>query len=600
MARTEHKGFKGKKFDKPKDLKATTRRLWEYLKQSKKKLILIFIVLIISVIIDMLSIYILAPIIDEHIVPMISNPTNEEYARGFIYIMITFAILKITYVIVTYASSKLMIKIAQDTIMNMRNDLICKIEKLPIKYFDTHPHGELMSKITNDMDNLGNTLNTSITQIISGFFTILFMFIAMFIISPMLSLISLCIVPTISLIVIKISKLNRKQFIKQQESLAKVNSYIEEYVSGQRAVKAFNQEEKILNDFKEKNNTLRDQGFKAQYSAGVVMPVAGAINMIGTAVIMIVAGILAIKGKMTVGSIVSFNMLSSHFGRPINEISYQFSVMQLGVAGAERMFEVMDSDEEFPDNVGKEVLKSVKGHVEFKNVSFGYSPNEYILKNFNLEIKPGEVVALVGPTGAGKTTVINLLTRFYDVDEGEILVDGKNIKEIDKHSLREVLGIVLQDTVMFSESIKDNIKYGKLDATDEEIKASAKVSNADMFIEHLAEGYDTIVAEDGNNISFGQKQLINISRVALNNPQILILDEATSNVDTRTEVHVQEAMKKLLRGRTSLVIAHRLSTIREADKIVVIDHGKIVEQGKHEELVQNKGMYFNMYTGMFG
>jgi len=590
---------KGKKFEKPKDTKKTIRRLWGYLKQSKALLITAIVLVIIAAIIDMASIYVLAPIIDDYIMPMVQNQGASEYVAGLLKMIGLFVSLSLGYVICSYISSKIMVKVSQNTVMTMRNELVEKIEKLPIKYFDTHPHGELMSRITNDMDNLSNTLNTSITQIISGFCTLILALVAMLSINITMSLVSILIIPIIAMVVMKISKITRRQFVKQQECLAEVNGYIEEYVSGQKVIKAFNKEEDIIDGFDEVNETLRKEGFKAQFTSGAVMPISGAINQMGTAITMILSGILAIEGKISIGNIVSFNKFSSHFGRPINEIANQFNVIQSGLAGAERMFNIIDEEEEYPDNAGKPELTKVKGHVEFKNVSFGYDENKLVIKNFNLEAKPGEMIALVGPTGAGKTTIINLLTRFYDVTEGEILIDGKNIKDLDKYSLRDALGIVLQDTVMFSESVKENIRYGKLEATDEEIKDAAKLANAHQFIKRLPQGYDTILAEDGGNISVGQRQLLNISRVILNNPDILILDEATSNVDTRTEVHVQDAMNKLLDGRTSFVIAHRLSTIHNADKIVVINHGEIVEQGSHEELIANKGMYYTMYTGMF-
>ena len=590
---------KAKKFEKPKETKKTVKRLWEYLKQSKALLVTAIILVIVAAIIDMASIYVLAPIIDDYIMPMVKNKGASEYVAGLLKMIGLFMTLNLLHVICSYISSKIMVKVSQNTVMNMRNQLVEKIEKLPIKYFDIHPHGELMSRITNDMDNLSNTLNTSITQIISGFCTLILALVAMLSINVILSVISILIIPAIAIVVIKISKITRKQFIKQQECLAEVNGYIEEYVSGQKVIKAFNKEEDIIEGFEKVNETLRKEGFKAQFTSGAVMPISGAINQMGTAITMILSGILAINGKLTIGNIVSFNKFSSHFGRPINEIANQFNIIQAGLAGAERMFNIMDEKEEYTDNIDKPELENVRGHVEFKNVSFGYDENKLVIKNFSLEANPGETIALVGPTGAGKTTIINLLTRFYDVTEGEILIDGKNIKEIDKYSLRNALGIVLQDTVMFSESVKENIRYGKLDATEEEIKEAAKLANAHQFIKRLPQGYDTYLAEDGGNISVGQKQLLNISRVILNDPDILILDEATSNVDTRTEVHVQDAMNKLLDGRTSFVIAHRLSTIHNADKIVVINNGEIVEQGTHEKLINNKGMYYTMYTGMF-
>ncbi len=590
---------KGKKFEKPKNAKQTVRRLWGYLKQSKALLITVIVLVIATAVIDMASIYVLAPIIDDYIMPMVKNQGARQYVAGLAKMIGIFMSLNLAYVVCSYISSKIMIKVSQNTVMKMRNELVEKIEKLPIKYFDTHPHGELMSRITNDMDNLSNTLNTSITQIISGICTLILSLVVMFSINVTMSIISLLIIPIISIVVMKISKITRRQFIRQQECLAEVNGYVEEYISGQRVIKAFNKEDNVINGFEQVNEKLKNEGFKAQFTSGAVMPISGSINQMGTAITMIAAGILAINGKISIGSIVSFNKLSNHFGRPINEIANQFNVIQSGLAGAERMFNIMDEEEEYPDNEGKELLTQVRGHVEFRNVSFGYDENKLVIKNFNLEANPGETIALVGPTGAGKTTIINLLTRFYDVTCGEILIDGKNIKDLDKYSLRDALGIVLQDTVMFSETVKENIRYGKLGATDEEIKEAAKLANAHQFIKRLPGGYDTMLAEDGGNISVGQRQLLNISRVILNDPDILILDEATSNVDTRTEVHVQDAMSKLLEGRTSFVIAHRLSTIHNADKIVVINHGEIVEQGNHDELIENRGMYYTMYTGMF-
>ena len=590
---------KGKKFEKPKNTKQTVKRLWGYLKQSRLLLMTVIVLVVLTAVIDMASIYVLAPIIDDYIMPMVENKGATEYVSGLAKMVGIFLLLDIAYVICNYISSKIMVKVSQNTVMIMRNELVEKIEKLPIRYFDTHPHGELMSRITNDMDNLSNTLNSSVTQIISGFCTLILALIAMFSINVAMSFISIVIIPIIAVVVVSFSKITRRQFVKQQECLAKVNGYVEEYISGQKVIKAFNKEDDVITGFDEVNETLRKEGFKAQFTSGAIMPISGSINQIGTAFTMVLAGVFAVQGKISIGNIVSFNKFSNHFGRPINEIANQFNVIQSGLAGAERMFNIMDEEEEYPDNIDKSLLTQVRGHVEFRNVSFGYDENKLVIKNFNLEANPGETIALVGPTGAGKTTLINLLTRFYDVTEGEILIDGKNIKELDKYSLREALGIVLQDTVMFSETVKENIRYGKLDATDDEVKEAAKLANAHQFIKRLPQGYDTRLAEDGGNISVGQRQLLNISRVILNDPDILILDEATSNVDTRTEVHVQDAMNKLLDGRTSFVIAHRLSTIHGADKIVVINHGEIVEQGNHDELIEKQGMYYTMYTGMF-
>ena len=393
--------------------------------------------------------------------------------------------------------------------------------------------------------------------------------------------------------------LTNKHFEKQQKSLGELNGFIEEYISGEKVVKAFNKEEDVINKFKVYNENLRKDGFKAQAYGAVVMPIMGSINNISTAVIAIISGIMAIKGKITIGSITSFNKFSRQFTNPINEIGQQVSVIEAGLAGAERVFEIIDEEIEFKDSVNLPNIENVKGNISFKHVNFGYDKDKLILKDINLDVKQGEMIAIVGPTGAGKTTIINLLTRFYDPTSGDIFIDEINIKDINYYSLRENLGIVLQDTVLFSESTLDNIKFGKLNATREEVINAGVLANADSFITKLKDKYDTVLNEDVTDISIGQKQLLNIARVILNDPKILILDEATSNVDTRTELKINEAMKKLLHGRTSFVIAHRLSTIREADRIIVINDGRIVEQGNHKQLLEEKGIYYKMYTGMF-
>lgn len=585
--------------DKAKNSKATTRRLLTYLKESKKALIVVYIFIILSVVLSLAQSVILQPIIDDYIVPLLKNPENLEYKLGCIRMIGILILIAIGTAICSYVQSRMMIGVSQKTVKKLRDEVFAKLQKLPIKYFDTHPNGELMSRIVNDIDNISISLNTSINQIISGVLTLISTLIIMIVISPMLSAISLLSLPVMLIVVGKIAKINKKQFIKQQEALAKVDGYIEEYVSGQKVIKAFNKEEDIENGFNKVNNDLRQNGFMAQTVAGMVMPIMGNIGNITTAITTVIAGILCIRGKITLGTITIFSKFSKEYSRPITEITNQFNVIQSGIAGAERIFEILDEAEEYPDNVGKPEIGKIEGHVEFKNVYFGYDESHNILKNINIEAKPGETIALVGPTGAGKTTTINLLTRFYDVTDGEILIDGKNIKNVEKDSLRDSLGIVLQDTVLFSGTVKENIRYGKLDATDEEIIEAAKLADAHGFIKRLPNGYDTIISEDATNISKGQAQLINIARVILNNPQILVLDEATSNVDTRMEVKIQQAMNKLLEGRTSFIIAHRLSTIVNSDKILVINDGEIVEQGSHEELISKKGIYYGMYTGVF-
>lgn len=585
--------------DKAQDVKGTVKRLMKYIEPHKKGLILVIVCIIFYVVLNLLSSVLIQPIIDDYLIPMMQYPEKTEYRSGFIKMLGGYVVICILIAVFSYFQSKIMVNIAQKAVKDMRKDLFEKIEKLPIKYFDTHPYGELMSRIINDIDNISTALNTSVNQIISGLLTLVGTLIVMIIVSPILALISVLALPIMVFIVAKIAKVNKKQFIRQQEALADVNGYIEEYVSGQKVIKAFNKEEDVKKNFDIKNGKLRKEGFLAQAIAGIVMPVMGGISNVSTAITALVAGILAIQGKISIGTIAIYTKFSKEFSRPISEITNQFNLIQAGIAGAERMFEIIDEEIEFPENVGKPNIGSVKGHVELKNVFFGYEKETPILKDINIEAKPGETVAIVGPTGAGKTTIINLLTRFYDVNKGEILIDGKNIQEVNIDSLRNALGIVLQDTVMFNETVRENIRYGKLDATDEEIEEAAKLANAHSFIKRLPNGYNTILSEDAGNISKGQAQLLNIARVILNNPQILVLDEATSNVDTRMEVKIQEAMNLLLKGRTSFVIAHRLSTIVNADKILVVNNGMIVEAGSHEELMKQKGIYYGMYTGIF-
>lgn len=599
MGRPGGRGPMSVNLDKAKDTKGTLKRLLTYLKNSKKLLILAVIFIILSVVFNLASTVILQPIIDDYIIPLLKNPESTEYRNGCIRMIVILILISISYAACTLIQYRLMIKVSQGTVKNMRNEVFEKIEKLPIKYFDTHPHGELMSRIVNDIDNISTALNTSISQLVSGILTITGTLVAMIVISPLLAAISLLSLPIMLIVVKKIAGYNKKQFIKQQEALADVNGYIEEYVSGQKVIKAFNKEEDIKSEFSVKNIKLRNDGFMAQTVAGMVMPIMGNISNITTAVTAVISGILCIKGKISVGTITLYTKFSKEYSRPITEISNQFNVIQSGIAGAERIFEILDQEEEFPDNAQKPEIKDVKGHVEIKDVYFGYKENQEILKDINIEAKPGETIALVGPTGAGKTTIINLLTRFYDVTKGAILIDGTDIREIEKDSLRNSLGIVLQDTVLFNETVMENIRYGKLDATDEEVIEAAKLADAHSFIKRLPDGYNTVLNEDASNISKGQAQLINIARVILKNPEILVLDEATSNVDTRMEVKIQKAMNQLLDGRTSFVIAHRLSTIVNADKILVVNSGRIVEQGSHIELINKKGIYYKMYTGIF-
>ena len=585
--------------DKAKDSKKTLKRIFKYLNKFKILLGIVALFVVLSVVLDLASSVILQPIIDDYIVPLVQNPASNELKIGCIRMILILIGISVGAAFTSFVYSKIMISVSQLTVKEIRKDVFAKVQKLPIKYFDTNSYGDLMSRIVNDIDNISIALNTSVTQMISGTLMLIGTLVTMFIISPLLAMISILALPVMLFVVSKIAKYNKKQFIKQQEALADVNGFIEEYISGQKVIKAFNKETDVKDIFEVKNTNLRKNGFMAQAVAGVVMPIMGSFSNITSALTVVVGGILCIKGKMSIGTITLYSKFAKQFSRPITEISNQFNVIQAGIAGAERIFEILDEENEFPDNVNKPILDEVKGHVEFKNVYFGYQEGKDILKDINIEAKPGETIALVGPTGAGKTTTINLLARFYDVTKGEVLIDGKNVKELEKDSLRDKLGIVLQDTVLFNESVMENIRYGNLEATDEQVIEAAKLADAHSFIKRLPEGYNTILNEDASNISKGQAQLINIARVILNNPEILVLDEATSNVDTRMEVKIQKAMNTLLDGRTSFVIAHRLSTIVNSDKILVINAGRIIEQGNHEELIRKKGTYYKMYTGIF-
>lgn len=584
--------------EKIKDAKSTIKRIVKYLKKYKFKFMLVLLFIVAYITFNTLISLMLTPIIDNYIIPLIKDSSNKVLFSGLFKQILIFLIFVICAALAQYFQYYTMVKIAAYTVRDMRRDLFDKLIVLPIKYYDTHHSGELMSRITNDLDNVSTCLNSSIDQIVCAVLNVIVTLIVMISISPKLTLISVITIPVLMIASIIIMKLTTKHFEKQQKSLGDLNGYIEEYISGQKVIKAFNKEKDVISDFDKYNLNLRRDGFKAQAYGSVIMPVMMSLNNISIAIICIVSGIMAIKGKISIGKITSFNKFSRQLSDPINEISQQMSIIQSALAGAERVFEIMDEKKEFEGLSCNKKLTNVKGKISFENVNFGYD-DKLVLKNFNLSVKPGETIAIVGPTGAGKTTIINLLTRFYDTNSGKILIDDKNIKDVSAHSLRNNLGIVLQDTVLFSMSVKDNLRFGKLNASDDEIVKACKYANADSFITKLPLKYDTILNEDVNNLSIGQKQLLNIARVILNNPKILILDEATSNVDTRTELKINEAMVRLMKGRTSFVIAHRLSTIRNADRIVVINDGRIIEIGNHSDLIKKHGVYFKMYTGMF-
>ena len=576
---------------KPKDTKATMKRLWKYLAGSKLLLIFVLCLVLISVAANLAGPYLLGLSIDA----LIKSAPLSILAR-YAGLMILFYLISAAF---TWAQTYFMANIAQDTVLRLRKDLFEHVQTLSLRYFDTHPHGDLMSRMTNDIDNVSNTLTQSITQLISSVITILGVLIVMLRLNWILALVTIATVPLIFLIVSRVIKRTRKAFKEQQSSLGNVNSLIEEYVSGQKVVKAYVQEEAIIEKFNQENDKLKGAAIRAQFFGGIMGPLMGMTNNLTYALVVGVGGLLVLQGRASLGIIASFMNYSRQFGRPLNQVAQLYNTVQSAIAGAERVFEVLDETPEVEEHDQAISVDALKGSVAFSDVDFHYVANKPVLRSVSFDASPGEIIALVGPTGAGKTTIINLLTRFYDIQSGDILIDGNPIKHLKKEELRQRLGIVLQDPYLFSGTIYENIRYGRLDATEEEVIEAAKLANAHSFIHRLPDGYHTNLTEEGGNLSQGQKQLISIARAILSDPDILILDEATSSVDTRTEFQIQKGMKTLMKGRTSFVIAHRLSTIRNADQILVIQEGQIIERGDHHSLLDQQGFYHQLYTSQF-
>ncbi len=576
---------------KPRDAKNTLKRLWWYLSEHKIRLFLVLFLVAITSVLTLVGPYLIGKAIDNYIIPRDFN--------GLFRLLILMAAIYVLMSLFTWLQSRTMINVAQLTIRNMRKDAFDKLQILPVSFFDARPRGDIMSRLTNDIDLINNALSSSLTQIFSSIITLIGTVILMLWLSPLLTGVSMITVPIMLITTNIVTRHTRRYFSEQQRVLGMLNGFAEENISGQKVVKAFVREAKEIERFEVTNQELKNVGIKAQIYSGIMGPLMNVLNNIGFAIVALSGGWLAVKQIITIGTIAAFINYTRQFTRPLNELANQINTIQSAIASAERLFEIMDEPPEPPDPPDAIELKSVKGDVEFRNVSFSYKSDEAVLKNISFHAHPGQTIALVGPTGAGKTSIINLLARFYDPDSGDIFIDGYNIQKITRKSLRSSLGIVLQDTYLFSESVKDNIRYGRLDATDEEVKAAARLANAEQFILNLPQGYDTILSEDGGDLSQGQRQLLAIARAILADPAILILDEATSSVDTRTEQHIQEAMYKLMKGRTSFVIAHRLSTIRKADMILVIDDGEIIERGNHVQLLRQKGFYYDLYMSQF-
>ncbi len=579
---------------KPKNFKETLIRLWEYFGKERKLLIVIFTLVIISSAFGLLVPYLIGKAVD-------ALNLGKLYV-DFKTLKIIAIVLISTYImdsLITLLQGFIMAGISQRIVFGLREALFEKLQGLPLMFFDTHTHGEIMSRLSNDIENVSTTISQSTIQLMSSFINIIGAFTMMIILSPLLTVASMVTLPLVLFMTNSIAKRTKVLFKEQQVVLGKLNGHIEESISGIHVVKAFNREDKIIEEFDDLNSNLCEVGIKAQVWSGYIMPLMNVINNIGFAAVAAIGGVLAVKDLITVGIIASFISYSRQFARPLNDLASIFNTFQSAVAGAERVFETLDEKEEPRDIKNAQVLSNVRGDVEFQNVTFGYNEDSYVLKDISFNVKRGENIALVGPTGAGKTTIVNLLTGFYNVSKGDILIDGKSIKKYTKDSLRKAFGIVLQDSYLFSDTIKENIRYGNLNATDEEIESAAKLANADAFISKLPKGYNTIISEGGVSLSQGEKQLVSIARAILSNPSILVLDEATSSVDTRTELKIQEALLGVMKGRTSFIIAHRLSTIKDADKIMVIDNGSIMEMGTHEELIKRKEYYYKLYDSQF-
>lgn len=576
---------------KPKDMKRTLLRLWSYLRRRRLELLGVLFFVLIASSLSLASPYLIGMAIDRYIIP--------GDLRGLLLFSLALLGVYITASISTLMQFHLMIGVAQRTVQEIRKDVFDHIQKLPLSFFDTRQRGDLMSRVTNDVDNISNTLSTSAVQIFSSCLILAGALAMMLWLSPQMTLITLATVPLMLLLTGKIAQKTLQHFTEQQRFLGELNSLIEETISGQRAVKVFGREQKQIERFAGLNTLLKEAGIRALAFSGVIPPLMNALSNINLAIIAAAGGWLALKGVITVGTIASFINYSKQFGRPLNELANQFNLLQSAIAGAERVFEILDEEPEAEDPPDAVALEKPAGAVEFRNVYFSYKKGTPVLKDINLSVKPGQTVALVGPTGAGKTTIVNLLTRFYDIDSGQITIDGIDIRRIKRSSLRSQLGIVLQDTYLFSDTVRENIRYGRLNATDAEVEEAARLANAESFILRLPHGYETLITDGGANLSQGQRQLIAIARAILADPAILILDEATSSVDTRTEKQIQEAMLKLMQGRTTFVIAHRLSTVRSADLIAVINNGEIVEKGRHEELLQARGFYYSLYMNLY-
>lgn len=590
---------------KPKETKQTIKRLLGYLGKDKKHVIIALVCVVISSLSTLAGSYMLSPIING-ITETYDKASKAAGDAGVIIneglktlglgIFLMLAIYGIG-VISMYLQQRIMIGVSQRALKTLRKDLFDHIQTLPVRYFDTNATGDIMSRFTNDVDVVGEMLNNTVIQLIQGFISIVGTVSIMLYMNVWLALLTILLVPLMLKAGGSIAKRSSKYYRQQQSALGKLNGYIEETVTGQKVVKVFCHEEKAVEEFTDLNNDLRKKQVKAQFFGGIMGPVMGNIGQVSYGITACVGGLFCLAGRLSLGGLTVFVNYSRQFSRPINEISMQINTIFSALAGAERVFKVMDEEPEEADKPDAVEMANVKGEVIMEDVSFGYNPDKVILKHINLYAHAGQKVAFVGSTGAGKTTITNLLNRFYDIQEGKITIDGRDIKDYVRKSLRSHIAMVLQDTHLFTGTVRENIRYGRPDATDEEVEQAAKTASAHSFIMRLENGYDTMLEGDGINLSQGQRQLLNIARAAVSKAPILVLDEATSSVDTRTEMHIDHGMERLMKNRTTFVIAHRLSTVRNADCIMVLEQGEIIERGTHEQLLAEKGRYYQLYTG---
>ena len=587
--------------EKAKDFKGTIKKLMKYLSEYKIGLIFVLLFAIGSTIFNIAGPKILGKATTEiftGLVGKVSGSSGIDFEK-IAHILIFLMCLYVTSAIFSFIQGYIMTGVSQKLTYRLRKEISEKINRMPMNYFDTRTHGEVLSRVTNDIDTLSQSLNQSATQIITSFTTIIGVLIMMLSISPLMTLVALLILPISLGLISTIVKRSQRHFKNQQEYLGHVNGQVEEVYGGHNIVKAFNKEADVIKEFDETNEILYQSAWKSQFFSGMMMPIMQFVGNLGYVAVAILGGYLAIKKTIEVGDIQSFIQYVRNFTQPITQVAQVANMLQSTAAASERVFEFLEEEEEDQFAQNPVSVEGLEGNVEFDHVHFGYNADKIIINDFSAKVKQGQKIAIVGPTGAGKTTMIKLLMRFYDVNSGAILIDGHNLKDFNRGELRQMFGMVLQDTWLFHGSIKENIRYGKLDATDEEVIEAAKAAHVHRFVQTLPNGYGMELNEEASNVSQGQKQLLTIARAILADPKILILDEATSSVDTRTEVRIQKAMDNLMRGRTSFIIAHRLSTIRDADLILVMKDGDIIEQGNHEELLKQNGFYAELYNSQF-